>query len=206
MHAPAIAHAYVVTGGNPGVGGLGDCCPRRACSAPIRRKGRCERAGPGGPPRRRSIAGFEKDVASAPGWSADRRRRVSSAGRRRPPVPSCREVRCERAGPGGPPRRRSIVGTENPRRARAPGLRGGGESPAPSKLRQARRASSAFSALATVRRRLASAPEIDCRRRESRGKRAGPLRRGSVTGVPGTAQYTGKCRKIKQSRVHVMPT
>ena len=86
-----------------------------------RRKGRCKRAGLGGPPRPCSIAG------------------VSSAGLRRPPVPSRREVRCERAGPGGPPRRRSIVGTENPLRARAPGLRGGGESPAQSKLRQARR-------------------------------------------------------------------
>jgi hypothetical protein len=78
-----------------------------------RRKGRCERAGLGRPPRPCSIAG------------------VSSAGLRRPPVPC--------AGPGGPPRWRSIVGTENPLRARAPGLRGGGESPAQNKLRQARR-------------------------------------------------------------------
>ena len=66
----------------------------------------------------------------------------------------------------------------------------------------------------------ASAPEIHRRRRVIRGKRAGPPRRRSVAGVekaakarrsfapafgrqlPGTAEYTGKCRKIKPSRVH----
>ena len=35
-NAPAIAHAYVVTGGDPGVGGLDDCGPYRACARPIR--------------------------------------------------------------------------------------------------------------------------------------------------------------------------
>ena len=122
--------------------------------------------------------------------------------------------------------------------ASAPGLFRLAPLPAPSKPRQARRASAAFSAPATVHRRRASLPEIEGRRRRrvSRGERAGQRRRSSIAGtekaeagaprphgstqslasrktqrderaghsrrrsvasVPGTAEYTGKWRKIK---------
>ena len=117
---------------------------------------------------------FFSDIKGFPGnllkWRAlDGRHRVSSG--------ECAQ----------PLRRPSIAGAEKAV-ARAPDQAGlrlfrGARSPKPSNPRQARRASAAFSAPATVRRRRASAAEIYSLRRVIRDERARQRRRRSIAGA-----------------------